>query len=372
MTDKNENIRYTINLFEIIETLIAKAPWIALVSIVSTFIAYFAYPYLTNKSYTSSFTIHLADDLETTTRFNLLNKINFKEGKDTFYFFDQENQINREMLLENYIRFFRDQDEISKILKRNISLSNNLSDQEIELILISNFQSIFITPKGDFFEFQFNYNDEEIITNITEDIRNSSLRYSRDNIFNQLIKKRNQIDDLLNNKISQKQNKLKNIKKDYFEQIKRKILFLSEQKELALTLGIIEDQIGAKDMMFLDGDSTEFDIDFYYLRGSKAIQKEIEILNSRNDNEIISYIPEYLGELRSLELFKKKLILNEIDSEIEKIFQDMEYNDFVDLGVLTISNNSKRNIATSIIFIFVFLLSCLIILYQKYKIVNIK
>ena len=54
MTDKNENTRYTINLFEIIETLIGKAPWIVLVSIVSTFVAYFAYPYLTNKSYTSS------------------------------------------------------------------------------------------------------------------------------------------------------------------------------------------------------------------------------------------------------------------------------------------------------------------------------
>lgn len=82
------------------------------------------------------------------------------------------------------------------------------------------------------------------------------------------------------------QTKIKNAEQDYNREVKDRLAFLREQAAIARKLGVSKNTIEAQ--MFSSQNSVVANVKTdtpFYLRGYEAIEKEIELLESRNDSE---------------------------------------------------------------------------------------
>ena len=119
----------------------------------------------------------------------------------------------------------------------------------------------------------------------------------------------------------------------YLKDISIKIVTLREQAEIARSLNIFENSKNIVNALkSISGDIISLE-KFDYLRGADALENEIEILESRNPDNVIDYDPQYANIQAQIENASAGL---ESIMNIEKSISQMRLkNDFLPVNINT-------------------------------------
>lgn len=275
-----------LNLYndEIDLAIISKILWnnkkkILLITIISLLLG-FVYNSLIPKNYANILSINVNDNSKFTTKLN-----NFR-GLIKSYLPEQSN----ETILSKFIYELKDYEEFLSTLKNSKKIKENIlqikiEDQEKELFKYVQLLNI-VGPKENktHYYIEFKWHDPDEARKILQDTLDLTI-----NNLKILIK-----DEL----------------KEAFE-FKKKITlnadrirldYLTEQSIIAKELNIIDNQI---DNFNLSQPSVSLNISTadiaYYLRGYKAIDKEIEMIENR-DNQNLKFIEQEFNNLKNVEI----------------------------------------------------------------------
>lgn len=206
---------------------------------------------------------------------NSVNKIN------------QLNQINKETIFNRFVEEFLDYEELVQVLQNDPKIINelkNLSDQEKNFKLY-NYAGRFkivntkIKNQQDFSTIFFEWDNKEEGSKIIDQTLNLVLTNLQNSIFRE-------IDEFLRIK------RYVDLNSDLI-----RIDRLLEQSEIAKELNIV-DNLNPKDMdrVNLSNSNVSFNINTsgsaYYLRGYKAIDKEIKLIKNRKYRELENFEKE--------------------------------------------------------------------------------
>ncbi|MCD8515964.1 MAG: Wzz/FepE/Etk N-terminal domain-containing protein [Burkholderiaceae bacterium] len=180
-------------------------------------------------------------------------------------------------------------------------------------------------------------------------ILNQALRNSQDNVrqtlqeqFTRLVKVRErdaefQLEDI--------EFKLGNLLEDYDKNVRNRVAYLQEQAEIARSLGIAKNTIETQ--TFQAGASVVANLTEnqpFYLRGYEAIEKEIKLIQSREQKEA------YIGELIELEAQARAIEQNQLIDRAIVAFNEtpIVQGDFVaaryDVGAIEFKSNIRRSL----------------------------
>ena len=159
--------------------------------------------------------------------------------------------------------------------------------------------------------------------------------------------------------------KIENIKKDYYLITEKKLAFLSEQAAIARKLGIKKHIINSQvlDTQIM-GNKSLIDAPFY-LRGYEAIEKEISLINNRENKDL------FINELYLLEQDKRNLEQDVSIKRAMELFNETPLNshNFKSVIVKVASTDFQKIRVTSkyyfLALFFGFILGLLIIYYNN-------
>lgn len=139
--------------------------------------------------------------------------------------------------------------------------------------------------------------------------------------------------------------KLKELLEQEAIEVVRRIFMLSEHSAIAKELGIEKNQLNAKfTTVTINSDDSYNSEEMFYLRGYKAIDKEITLLKSRSDEQLVMFAKEYPKIKSSILVLEEELNLlpKLIQKNIDLLSKD-EVNDWVDfdLSLAEVKSNKK-------------------------------
>ena len=310
-----------INLIELMLT-VWKGKWKIAVAVVISFIAAISYQsYQATNNFTARTEIKPAKTLE-------INKYFFfnylLENADDKKINAKTTKITSSILLNLYLDILRDksvfEDAIRKFNLLDASQYNN--DQKYNEAISKLASSIKILPPlndKENLEVDASYHTINFIHDDKEKWKNV-LKYSNE-LANKLVqqilnkeyktflstlkkKYKHQIEDL--------SVQINNVVSDYDRETYDRLAYLSEQSEIAWILNIAKNTIGTQSIgnenQLLSNLTTESP---FYLRGYKAIDKEVELLSKRTNKK------PFMSELFELEKKKRKIEQNKIVERVE-------------------------------------------------------
>ena len=174
---------------------------------------------------------------------------------------------------------------------------------------------------------------------------------SLENVKNSIINEISKLAEILNNKDQRRLDKL-NIElslllQNETERLEKRIVFLLEQSEIAKTLGIETNSLNANTLSQLEMNNLSYSNNFigdspFYLRGYKAINKEIEIIRSRSAEDQMLSADRYLllkKDIRLIENNPASLhLLNALKS-----FENSSSTDLISYNLGMITSVSQNN-----------------------------
>lgn len=233
-----------------------------------------------------------------------LNKV--LESNDFGFSMDKDNIFN--LLIEE----FDDLDEVRSILLKNENINNQFLsnlDNEAQLNLINNFAKKFeiIPPFKDEKKWKLKFVWSDVEQGI--EIFNSSLRLSQENLQKSLINDLEKYANFIDLDNSQKKERFKNeismLLKSETIKLEKRVLYLSEQAEIARSLGIQKNNLDGIELSSLNQNIMEFNVSTSsmpeYLRGYDALEKERDLLIERSTKEILLSSNDYIGKLNQIE-----------------------------------------------------------------------
>ena len=150
-------------------------------------------------------------------------------------------------------------------------------------------------------------------------------------------KKQRQIDEL-NIEMSQ-------IQKNEAELIEKRIIYLLEQSEIAKALGIETNTLDANALSQSEMNNLSFSIDFEtapsYLRGYKAIYKEIELLKNRSQEEKLLMADGYLEAKAAIRRIETRLASSHLINAL-KAFENSNAIDLINLNLSLIKSETQN------------------------------
>ena len=249
-----------------------------------SFLVGFGYNYQIPKNYLNSLAIKPYKNTEFLELENVqkLLKINQSDQSDQLY---QSNQL----YLDRFINELADYEEFLLIIKNTKKVQENISklkieDQEIELFKYAKLLEIGVPKKNEEnYIINFKWHDPEEAMKILKDTLNLTSKNLKIDINNEM------------NVILEFQKKLASN-----SDIER-LNFLKEQSAIAKELNIVDNQI---DHVNLSQSSVSLRINTahiaYYLRGHKAIDKEIELIESR-DYKNLKFLEQEINDVKNIE-----------------------------------------------------------------------
>lgn len=242
------------------------------------------YSYQLPENYLTSLTINKSNNYEFSRVYNL-NKIINANKKNPSKQTNELIQLNQSFL-NRFMNELKDYEEFIFILKDRKKVSENISkykieDQEKELFKYVKFLKI-VEPKGNKASYilNFEWDDLDEVNMIFQDTLNLTLENFEAKIYDEL------------------EQTLKNERKIKVNLDLARLDYLREQSSIAKELNIINNQI---DNSNLSQSSVSLNINTsdiaYYLRGYKAIDKEIELIKDR-DYETFEFIQEEINSLK--------------------------------------------------------------------------
>jgi LPS O-antigen subunit length determinant protein (WzzB/FepE family) len=126
------------------------------------------------------------------------------------------------------------------------------------------------------------------------------------------------------------QNDLNAIKQNEKEKLKKRIKFLNEQYSIAMELGIETNKLNASALSQNSQNQISLSINPndvpYYLRGFKAIKKEIELIENRSEQEILLMAKGYVELNKKIALLQNDLSSSQLKKAAKLIESDDAYN----------------------------------------------
>ena len=219
-------------------------------------------------------------------------------------------QVNAERLLALFVEQLDSRRVFERLLVRHRLLERNDfdSDEDFDDALVQLASSIDITPPSDdesqqigedskHWTLSFEYNDRDKWLALLKDLKLETTRQVQrlltnqfSNIIETMVTKRAfELEDL--------ETAIDNTFADYEQVVTNRVAFLQEQAAIARTLNVADNTIEAQSFASQSGMITNITTEVpFYLRGYKAIEKELELLRSRDD---LAPFIDNLAELQS-------------------------------------------------------------------------
>ena len=279
-----------IALFRIIWDSKIKILFVTLIS----FLAGFGYNSQMPENYLNSLTIKPYKNTEFLKLDNIQKLLNSNLSKNISNISNQSNQSNQsyqsyQLYLDRFINELADYKEFLLIIKNTKKAQEHFSklnneDQEIELFQYVKLLGINVSKKNENnYTINFIWHDPKEAMKILNDTLNLTLN-------NLKIAVNNELENILE---FEKQLKLNT------DQIR--LDYLKEQSSIAKELNIVDNQI---DNVNLSQSSVSLSINTadiaYYLRGYKAIDKEIELIQNRSYTHL-KFIEQEINKIKNME-----------------------------------------------------------------------
>ena len=220
--------------------------------------------------------------------------------------------MEKDNIFNLVIEEFNDLDELRSVFLKNENINNQFLsnlDNEAQMNLINNFAKKFeiIPPFKDEkkWKLKFVWSDVEE----GKEIFNSSIRLSQENLqkslINDLDKYANFIDFQNNLTRESLENEISMLLKSETLELEKRVLYLSEQAEIARSLGIQKNNLDEIELSSLNQNIMEFNVSTSsmpeYLRGYDALEKERDLLIERSTKEILLSSKDYIEKLNQIE-----------------------------------------------------------------------
>lgn len=384
-----------INIIELIQT-VWRGKWKIAIVVVILFIAVISYQSTKTKNFTAITEIKPLSLSELNKYFVLNNKIKFTDTDGNFEF----QKITQENLLQLYIDILRDKSVFEDAMRKlNFLDASQYSDEQgynEEIIKLASSVKI-LTPlidkKKNKGNLEMNYHSINFVHYDVKKWKNV-LIYA-DELANQIVKK-NLLENYDNNlsllkkkkeynlenlktlmtntqidfdkkmkrfemnlefQLEDSQTKINNALVDYDRKISDRLTFLREQAAIARRLDIAKNTIATQMFKTQSGMVTNIKTDAsFYLRGYEAIEKEIELIEMRDNKQaFVSELLELEQEKRSLEQdrtllrAKKNKVFIDTLIELEKKQRAIEQDKIIEQIELAfqstpLANNNKFSV----------------------------
>ena len=220
--------------------------------------------------------------------------------------------LEKDNIFNLVIEEFNDLDELRTVLSKNENINNQFLsnlDNEAQINLLNNFAKKFeIIPP---LENEKNWKLKFVWSDVEEGIEifNSSLRLSQENLqkslINDLDKYANFIDFQNNLTRESLEKEISMLLKSETLNLEKRVLYLSEQAEIARSLGIQKNNLDEIELSSLNQNIMEFNVSTSsipeYLRGYDALEKERDLLIERSTKEILLSSKDYIEKLNQIE-----------------------------------------------------------------------
>ena len=220
--------------------------------------------------------------------------------------------MEKDNIFNLVIEEFNDLDELRSVFLKNENINNQFLsnlDNEAQMNLINNFAKKFeiIPPFKDEKKWKLKFVWSDVEEGI--EIFNSSMRLSQENLqkslINDLDKYANFIDFQNNLTKESLANEISMLLKSETLELEKRVLYLSEQAEIARSLGIQKNNLDEIELSSLNQNIMEFNVSTSsmpeYLRGYDALEKERDLLIERSTKEILLSSKDYIEKLNQIE-----------------------------------------------------------------------
>ena len=244
-------------------------------------------------------------------------------------------QISGEALFEKFVAEFQDYDEVVEILK---SIDNLASDAQLSPAeraeeineLAKNFE---LVPSGDAttpLQIKFEWREAVEAKNVVKQVLGKVLEnIKRDTLvdLNAFVTANDHRIDL---KIASTKNEQAILKQAIQLDNQKRLLFLAEQSEIAKELGIEKNSLDASSLA--QSQSAGFSLSVnasevpFYLRGFKAIDKEISLIQSRTDDQNVISNGQFVQLLKQLNALENDISTEQLKAEISVFETDQPSN----------------------------------------------
>jgi len=359
--DNVENIYFEndeIDLFSILETLLKFKLRIIVVSIIASFLGitlYFANPksyeirteIAPAKSSVFSKYFKLNKNIQLSENFYSMNLEKSKE-KEEVEVYDQIRVTNLN-IFQSIIDEFNDYEEVKEVLNQLKTIDKtNLSElddfEKVKFIndKAKNFQILKPSKNLEDFTISIVWHDPDQGSEIFNEITDLVLQNVQIALYKEVYQIPEYIEFNKKNKISLLEKEITSILNLQKILNKQRILHLAEQAELARTMGlkktlVIEDEnfeVLVKDLIEFNYKNSSTD----YLRGYEVLDKELELLQNRTQEELLLSNNEYAQLKNEIDLLLNDDFEDQIKNDINLI-KDDNPNDWVnyDLGLAKIN-----------------------------------
>jgi LPS O-antigen subunit length determinant protein (WzzB/FepE family) len=285
--------------------------WFVASFVVISFIVSIAFIIIKNDSFKSSIEIRGINQSEVDRYSRINNSGVIKIDSDMLLSRFIEELNNKELIYNVFNDVYNEIKFDSEIDKNNfiVEKSKNLVLDEV---LNGNKNN----PVVQYYSLNYKGNDieayEQIASNLllkaTEEIH-EDLKYYVESEINRLeLERKHSLEDI--------EQKIENLKILYSEQKESRLAFLREQSTIAHTLGIANNSISGQSISVAGGSLAAIEREApEYLRGYQAIDKEIELIESRSEEKnFISGLPELLAKYDAIKR----------DMKIDRIKEDFK------------------------------------------------
>ena len=222
--------------------------------------------------------------------------------KEKGLYFDKEinesgYKFDRESVFDAVVFEFNDYEEMVDVLSENEFVKQSikgLDDRQKQKALIGFAKKFKIVPTSNKekewhlkFEWHNDYEGRSLFSLALQKTLINVQKTLKNNI-DELVKS---IERQNSYQLENLQNDLNAIKQNEKENLKKRIIFLNEQYSIAMELGIETNKLNANALSQNSQNQISLSINPnnvpYYLRGSKAIKKEIELIENRSEEDIL-------------------------------------------------------------------------------------
>ena len=221
-----------------------------------------------------------------------------KEFNDTGYKFDNKSIFN------TFVVEFNDYEEMVDVLSEDEFVKQSvkdLNDSDKQKALIGFAKKFKIVPASNEekewhlkFNWHNDYEGRRLFSDAIQKTLINTQKISKNNV-DELAKS---IESQNSYQLEKLQNAIKTIKDNEKETLKKKVIFLNEQYSIATELGIEKNKLDASALSQnserqISSSINSSDVP-YYLRGFKAIKKEIELIESRTEENVLLMSDGYI------------------------------------------------------------------------------
>ena len=332
-----------IDLFSLLKT-IWDGKWKIIATTTISLFACLIYNFNTPNSFKIETTI-TSNSQDIFIKFKTLNEILLEQQQKNYDLLEINNfgesnvyLIDSNLIIEKFFYEFNDYKEMIRVLEKNefvndkIKNLNNSQKQKFLIELAKNFKVMRPNKKESYAKIFFNWHDVDEGIFLFKRALNITLSNVKNSILQDINNLVLALDSNNQRQINILKGKLSSIREIYNLRIAKRKLYLNENSIIAKELGILGNKTYPNRQSLdtlLASESNNIQDFPYYLRGHKAIDKEIELINNRSaqDKDLMSF--GYIKIKEQLLQIEENYKSNELKNAA-KLVESSNANEWID------------------------------------------